>query len=280
MMHLSLYDISLLRCLVRAIYRNESVACCTIYRCGDISQERYITTAIYRKNDISARYRREAPISRRIIVATHRLYVRYIAEISSIYRKNKGRYLAIIVCITFAQYCNLLSTVITVALWLGNDDYETVQKCAGAVYEQFMQLTTIKHPLSGKEIKIVRRSCGDGKERRSSTGNSSAKSSYPIPEAPEHRSQLGDMKLYCPCPVWSVNDTETLEKKFKMEVGKKAPSKEKHREFARQNLGNTGCKNICGTPLSEYYPGTSHLGFRSAETICLRIAKIASGLYL
>lgn len=60
---------------------------------------------------------------------------------------------------------NLLSTVLTVALWLGNDDYDTVQKCAGAVYEQLTQLKTIKHPLSGKEIKIVRRSCGDGKER-------------------------------------------------------------------------------------------------------------------
>jgi len=32
-----------------------------------------------------------------------------------------------------------------------------------------------------------------------------------------------------------------------------------------------------GTPLSEYYPGTAHLGFRSAETLCLRIAKIAAG---
>jgi len=31
---------------------------------------------------------------------------------------------------------NLLSTVLTVALWLGIDDYDTVQKCAGAVYEQ------------------------------------------------------------------------------------------------------------------------------------------------
>ena len=173
---------------------------------------------------------------------------------------------------------NLLSTVLTVALWLGNDDYDTVKKCAGAVYEQLKELKTIKHPLSGKEIKIVRRSCGDGKERRSSTGNSSAKSSYPIPEAPEHRTQLGDMKLLCPCPVWSVEDTEILETKFETELSGKAPCKEKHREFAKQNLGNTGRKNICGTPLSEYYPGTSHLGFRSAETLCLRIAKIATGL--
>ena len=31
---------------------------------------------------------------------------------------------------------NLLSTVLAVALWLGNDDYDTVEKCAGAVYEQ------------------------------------------------------------------------------------------------------------------------------------------------
>ena len=74
---------------------------------------------------------------------------------------------------------NLLSTVLTVALWLGNDDYDTVRKCTGAVYmyEELKQLKTIKHPLSGKEINIVRWSCGDGKERRSSTGNSSAKSS-------------------------------------------------------------------------------------------------------
>ena len=83
-----------------------------IYCCGSILQERYIAVAVYRKNDISLRryiartiYQREAPISRRIIVATHRLYVRYIAEISSIYRKDKERYSVIIICITFAQYC-------------------------------------------------------------------------------------------------------------------------------------------------------------------------------
>ena len=93
-----------------------------------------------------------------------------------------------------------------VALWLGGDDYDTVKKCAGAVFEGLKELKTIKHPLSGKEIKIVRRSCGDGKERRSSTGNSSTKSSYPNREAPEHQSQLGDMKLVCTCPVWTIED--------------------------------------------------------------------------
>ena len=73
--------------------------------------------------------------------------------------------------------------------------------------------------------------------------------------------------------------TEAGETKFQSELKVKAPSKEKHREFTKQNLGITGRSNISGTPLSEYYPGTSHLGFGSAETLCLRIAKIASGLY-
>ena len=45
---------------------------------------------------------------------------------------------------------NLLSTVLTVALWLGNDDYDIVQKYTGEVYEQLTQLNTIKHPLNGK----------------------------------------------------------------------------------------------------------------------------------
>ena len=38
---------------------------------------------------------------------------------------------------------NLLSTVLTVALWLGNDDYDTITKCAGAVYELLKQFKTI-----------------------------------------------------------------------------------------------------------------------------------------
>ena len=98
--------------------------------------------------------------------------------------------------------------------------------CRGS-FCQLKELKTIKHPLSGKEIKIVRRSCGDGKERRSSTGNSSTKSSYPNREAPEHQSQLGDMKLVCTCPVWTVEDTEAVETKFQGELKGKAPSKKK-----------------------------------------------------
>lgn len=89
---------------------------------------------------------------------------------------------------------------------------------------------------------------GDGKERRLSTGSSSAKSTYPIPEAPEHQIQLGNMKIICPEPFWTVSDAESCQKKIETELCGKAPTKEKHREFAKQNLGNTGRKNLNGTP--------------------------------
>ena len=85
------------------------------------------------------------------------------------------------------------------------------------------------------------------------------------------------MKIICPEPVWTVSDAESCQEKFETELCGKAPTKEKHREFAKKNLGNTGRKNLNGTPLSDYYQGTAHLGFRSAETLCLRIAKIAAG---
>lgn len=60
------------------------------------------------------------------------------------------------------------------------------KNCGHAVYKQLQELKTIKHPLTGQEIKIIslRHTCGDGKERRLSTGSSSAKSTYSIPEAP------------------------------------------------------------------------------------------------
>ena len=164
---------------------------------------------------------------------------------------------------------------------LVTDDYETTKKCCHTVYKQLKELKTINDPLTGRQIKIIRRTSGDGKERRLSTGSSSAKSTYPIPEAPEHQSQLGDMKIICPEPVWTVSDAESCQKKFETELCGKAPTKEKRREFAKQNLGNTGRKNLNGTPLSEYYPGTAHLGFQSAETLCLQITKIAIGdMYL
>ena len=116
--------------------------------------------------------------------------------------------------IKIIELYNLMSTVTTVALWLGNDDYDTVKMCTEPVFKQLRDLQSVVHPLHGKEIKIFQRTCGDGKERRSSTGSSSAKSSYPIPEATEHQSQMGDMKLICPQPVWTVEETVVMEKQF------------------------------------------------------------------
>ena len=75
------------------------------------------------------------------------------------------------------------------------------------------------------------------------------------------------MKIICPEPVWTLSDAESYHKRFEADLCGKAPTKEKHREFAKQNLGNTGSKNLNCTPLSEYYPRTAQLGFQSAEAL-------------
>ena len=133
-----------------------------------------------------------------------------------------------------------LSVILTVALWLGNDDYETTKKCGHAVYKQLKELKTIQHPLIGQEIKIIRRTCGNGKERRLSTGNSSAKSSYPIPEAPEHQSQLGDMKIICPEPVWTVSDAEHCRKNLRLNCVEKPPPKKSTESLSNKISGTLG----------------------------------------
>ena len=53
---------------------------------------------------------------------------------------------------------------------------------------------------------------------------------------------MGGMTIICPEPVWTALDAEGCQKKFENELCGKAPTKEKHREFAKQNLWNTGCK--------------------------------------
>ena len=91
---------------------------------------------------------------------------------------------------------NLLSTVLTVALWLGNDDYETTKKCGHAVYKQLKELKTFQHPLTGQEIKIIRCMCGDGKERKLSTGSSSAKFHLSNPRSPRAPEPTGRHEDY------------------------------------------------------------------------------------
>ena len=66
-------------------------------------------------------------------------------------------------------------------------------------------------------------------------------------------------------------------KKLRLNCVEKPPPKKSTESLPNKNLGNTGHKNLNGAPLSEYYAGTAHLGIRSAETLCLRIAKIAAG---
>ena len=96
------------------------------------------------------------------------------------------------------------------ALWMGSDDFTTAKICGEKVYKQLAELKEIIHPTTGQTLSVLRRTTADGKARRTSTGTSTACSSYPIPEAPEHIDQLGDMKVLFEKPLWSVEETDKI----------------------------------------------------------------------
>lgn len=105
---------------------------------------------------------------------------------------------------------NMLSTAFTVCSFLGPDNYEMISNLCQEIFEQLATLEQVMHPLRGCNIKVYVRGLGDGANRRTITGSSTAKSTFPIEEAPEHQRQLGDMTVYCPEPLRTfVKDEET-----------------------------------------------------------------------
>ena len=70
------------------------------------------------------------------------------------------------------------------------------------------------------------RGVADDWQRCSITGSSSASSTYPIPESPEHHKQLGDMRVICNEPVWKVEMSEKGEEQFKTWLGKRVDNSE------------------------------------------------------
>lgn len=82
--------------------------------------------------------------------------------------------------------------------------------CGEKEYKQIAELKEIIHPKTGQTLSVLRGTTQDGRARRESTGNSTACSSNPIPEAPEHIDQLGDMKVLFEKPMWSVQETDKI----------------------------------------------------------------------
>ena len=93
---------------------------------------------------------------------------------------------------------------------MGGDDFTTAKICGEKVYKQLTELKEIVHPISNQSLTVLRRTTADGKARRARTGNSTACPSYPIPEAPEHVDQLGDMKIFFEEPSCSLEETEQI----------------------------------------------------------------------
>ena len=118
----------------------------------------------------------------------------------------------------------------------------------------------------------------DGAQRRSITGSSSASSSYPIPEAYEHKSQMGDLSIYQDKPVITVSDTTEAHINFKEFVEEKKLSKSIKSEFAKSHYGLSGDVNPTGIDISIIYPPLMHRVINSLGSICLPINTIGKVL--
>ena len=106
---------------------------------------------------------------------------------------------------------NLLSSIVTVCSWLGTDDYNHISNLGRETLQQLTSLKSVYHL----------RGIAGGCQRRLISGSSSGSSSYPIPELPEHRKELGDMRVICNEPVWKVEMTEKGEEQYKTWLGKR-----------------------------------------------------------
>ena len=106
---------------------------------------------------------------------------------------------------------NLSRLVINTGVYLGPDDYETVQKCFGKLYKDYGQLKEIHPANCNSPVKVFYRSCADGKQRRIDSGNSSSRSTFPIPDSPEHTSLLRNMLVISKAPVWTYENLKLFE---------------------------------------------------------------------
>ena len=74
---------------------------------------------------------------------------------------------------------------------MGGDDFTTAKICGKKVYKQLRELKEVVHPICNQSLTVLRSTTADSKAESASTGNSTACSSYIIPEGPEHVDQLG-----------------------------------------------------------------------------------------
>ncbi len=156
------------------------------------------------------------------------------------------------------ECCNLSRLVITTGVYLGPDDYDTIKKCFGGLCQEYRELNKIHIPSCETPVEELYRSCADGKQRRVDTGNSSSRSTFPIPDAQNH--QLGNMLVISANPVWTYEDSRDMEQKWLQERNGITRS-----EFARSNLSNQGQVNITACDMQNYFPGTMHLAIRSYQ---------------
>ena len=167
------------------------------------------------------------------------------------------------------EKCNSLDTIRTLASWLGPDDHRHTSTLGKYIDQQLRNLKEINVP-SHRKINVIARGFADGSGRRSSSGASTARSSYPIEEAPEHITQLGDMSIYCHEPIWTVRNTKNIEKEYTEWLNGKKDSTENRRVFSKQSLGRVAT-NATMMDIKDFHSRLTHKICRVGESVALRI---------
>ena len=73
------------------------------------------------------------------------------------------------------ECCNLHKLVITVGVYLGSDDYDTIRQYFGGLYQEYSNLKEIELPKCMGPVEVLVKSCADGKQRRVDTGSSTSR---------------------------------------------------------------------------------------------------------
>ena len=107
-------------------------------------------------------------------------------------------------------------------------------------------------------------------------GTSTATSSYPVPEVPVHRNQLGDLSLLHDKPLLTVSSTFKATEDYKDFLKGRESNQHLRNEFAKEHCGLKGYINRTGLDSTDVYPPCMHRVFNCLSSICIRGTSICN----
>ena len=97
---------------------------------------------------------------------------------------------------------------------------------------------------------------------------------YPITEAPEHKTQLGDISITCLQQTRTVEKAGEMVNEFEKWLENQQPNTLNRRDFAKTHFGYASKKNVTEKGLTKFYPGTMQC-VQGKERLFNEVKKVA-----